>query len=58
MNRTSAPIIAAATASLVGFAPASLYAQASSTEKPVLAENSPEAESRMPAGHCSRCCGR
>ena len=41
MNRTSALIIAAATASLVGFAPASLYAQASSTEKPVPAEKNP-----------------
>ena len=41
MNRTSALIIAAAMASLVGLAPASLYAQASSTEKPVPAEKNP-----------------
>jgi hypothetical protein len=41
MNRTSALIIAAATASVVGFAPASLDAQASSTEKPVPAEKNP-----------------
>jgi hypothetical protein len=41
MNRTSVLIIAAATASLVGFAPASLYAQASSTDKPVPAEKNP-----------------
>jgi hypothetical protein len=32
MNRTSALVIAAAMASLVGLAPASLYAQASSTK--------------------------
>jgi hypothetical protein len=41
MNRTSALIIAAAMASLVGLAPASLYAQASSTEKPVAPEKNP-----------------
>jgi hypothetical protein len=41
MNRTRVLIIAAATASLVGFAPASLYAQASSTDKPVPAEKNP-----------------
>jgi hypothetical protein len=41
MNRTSAPIIAVAVASLVGLAPASLYAQASSTEKPAPAEKNP-----------------
>jgi hypothetical protein len=41
MNRISALIIAAATASLVGFAPASLFAQASSTEKPVAPEKNP-----------------
>jgi hypothetical protein len=41
MNRTSAPIIAVAVASLVGLAPASLYAQASSTEKPVAPEKNP-----------------
>jgi hypothetical protein len=41
MNRTSALIIAAAMASLVGLAPASLYAQASSTEKPVASEKNP-----------------
>jgi hypothetical protein len=38
MNRMSALIIAATMASLVGFAPASLFAQASSAEKPVAAE--------------------
>ena len=41
MNRMSALVIAAATASLVGFAPASLFAQASSTEKPVVPEKNP-----------------
>jgi hypothetical protein len=41
MNTTSALIIAAAMASLVGIAPASLYAQASSTEKPVASEKNP-----------------
>lgn len=41
MNRTSALIIAATMASLVGFAPASLFAQASSAEKPVAAEKNP-----------------
>jgi hypothetical protein len=41
MNRTSTPIIAVAVASLVGLAPASLYAQASSTEKPAPAEKNP-----------------
>jgi hypothetical protein len=37
----SALIVAAATASLVGIAPASLHAQASSAEKPVAAEKNP-----------------
>ena len=41
MNTTSALIIAAAMASLVGLAPASLYAQASSTEKPAAPEKNP-----------------
>jgi hypothetical protein len=41
MNRTSVLILAAATASLVGFAPVSLHAQASSTEKPPAAEKNP-----------------
>ncbi|MDH2355066.1 hypothetical protein QCM80_31020 [Bradyrhizobium sp. SSUT112] len=41
MNRMSALIIAAATASFVGFAPASLHAQASSAEKPEPAEKNP-----------------
>jgi nitrous oxide reductase len=41
MNRMSALIMAAATASLVGFAPASLHAQASSAKEPVPAEKNP-----------------
>ena len=41
MNRMSALIIAAATASLVGFAPASLFAQAGSAEKPAAPEKNP-----------------
>jgi hypothetical protein len=41
MNRMSALVIAAAMASLVGFAPASLFAQASSTEKPAAPEKNP-----------------
>lgn len=41
MNRMSALIIAAAMASLVGFAPASLFAQASSAEKPAVPEKNP-----------------
>ena len=41
MKRTSVLILAAATASLVGFAPASLYAQASSAEKPAAPEKNP-----------------
>jgi hypothetical protein len=41
MNRMSALIVAAATAGLVGFAPASLFAQASSTEKPAAPEKNP-----------------
>ncbi|MGY3485104.1 hypothetical protein ACVW1C_002987 [Bradyrhizobium sp. USDA 4011] len=44
MNRMSALIMAAATASLVGFAPASLHAQASSAEKPVPAEKNPPSD--------------
>ena len=41
MNRMSALVIAVAAASLVGFAPASLFAQASSAEKPVAPEKNP-----------------
>ena len=41
MNRMSALIIAAATASLVSFVPASLFAQATSAEKPVAPEKNP-----------------
>ena len=41
MNRMSAVAIAAALASLVGFGPASAFAQASSAEKPVAAEKNP-----------------
>jgi hypothetical protein len=41
MNRMSALIIAAATASLVGLAPVSLFAQARSAEKPVVPEKNP-----------------
>ena len=41
MNRISALVVAAAAASLVGFAPASLFAQASSAEKPVAPEKNP-----------------
>jgi len=41
VNKTSVLIIAAAAASLVGFAPASLYAQASSAEKPAAPEKNP-----------------
>jgi hypothetical protein len=41
MNRTSALIIAAATVILVGYAPGSLYAQASGTERPAPAEKNP-----------------
>jgi len=41
MNRMSALMIAAATTSLVAFAPASLFAQASSSEKPAAPEKSP-----------------
>ena len=41
MNRMSALVIAAATASLVGFSPAPLFAQASSAEKPVAPEKNP-----------------
>ena len=41
MNRMSALIIAATMANLVGFAPASLFAQASSAEKPVATERNP-----------------
>ena len=41
MNRMSALVIAVAAASLVGFAPASLFAQASTAEKPVAPEKNP-----------------
>ena len=41
MNRMSALMIAAATTSLVAFAPASLFAQASSSEKPAAPEKNP-----------------
>ena len=41
MNRMIALMIAAATASIVGSAPTSLYAQASSTEKPAALEKNP-----------------
>jgi len=41
VNRMSALVIAVAAASLVGFAPASLFAQASSAEKPVAPEKNP-----------------
>ena len=41
MNRMSALVIAVAAASLVGFAPASLFAQASSAEKPMAPEKNP-----------------
>jgi hypothetical protein len=41
MNRMSALIVAAATASLVGLAPASLFAQASNAEKPAAPEKNP-----------------
>jgi hypothetical protein len=43
MNRTSALIVGHGR--LVGFAPAPLYAQASSTEKPVRAEKNPRQQS-------------
>jgi len=41
MNRMSTLIVAAATASLVGLAPASLFAQASNAEKPAAPEKNP-----------------
>jgi len=41
VNRMSALVIGVAAASLVGFAPASLFAQASSAEKPVAPEKNP-----------------
>ena len=41
MNRISTFVIATAAASLVGFAPASLFAQASSAEKPAAPEKNP-----------------
>jgi len=41
VNRISALVAAASVASLVGFAPASLFAQASSAEKPMAPEKNP-----------------